>query len=58
MCVCVYLEHSAGLGVCVHDDSSALQRSDPQAELQFSLQSIRQSVLDVAVPGEAQRRVA
>lgn len=56
--MCVYLEHSAGLGVCVHDDSSALQRSDPQAELQFSLQSIRQSVLDVAVPGEAQRRVA
>lgn len=47
--MCVYLEHGAGLSVCVHDDSPALQRSDPQAKFQLHLQPVRHSVLDVAV---------
>lgn len=47
--MCGYLENNAPLIVHIHDDSSALQRPDPQGELQLRLQLVGQSVFDVAV---------
>lgn len=57
-CACDYLQHHAGFSLRIHNDSLALQRSDPQADFQLRLQPVRQSILDVAVTWETQRQVA
>src|SRR4029434_5776410 len=58
VCVCVYsrhLEHGAGVCACVHDDPSALQGPDPQAQLHVSRPAaVSHAVLNVAVACEAQ----
>lgn len=49
----IYLKHGTRVNTCVHDDSSPLEGSDPQAEPHLStLATVRHSVLDVTVPRE------